>query len=147
LPSSFTVAMTTPVCGSAVRPSHLPWRSHWWISLPPRPNSTTVLSVLPSVLGSPWAPTPFWNAVKTLVPIEVRSSGPVSGSVLGVVPPDGMYLWCSFIPKTTCRTVSCETCRAAPAGEAIATPAPAIITLAGMATARAFAACFTVRIM
>src|SRR5215469_4846399 len=51
------------------------------------------------------------------------------------------------MPFRTCRTANCDSCRA-PAGDAAAVAAPAIIRLAGMATAaNVFAARFTVRIM
>ncbi|MGH3403981.1 MAG: hypothetical protein ACRDRJ_15990 [Streptosporangiaceae bacterium] len=52
-------------------------------------NSTTVLIVLPSELGSPGGPTPFWNAVKMWWPRTPMSSGPDSGSVVRVLLPTG----------------------------------------------------------
>jgi hypothetical protein len=102
--SSLTVAMTWPVYGSAVSPSHLPRMSHWATHVPPGVNSTTVLSRFPSVLACPCGPTPFWKAVNRFPPIMVMSSGWVSASSCGVLDPALVYQWCRFLPDRIWRT-------------------------------------------
>src|SRR5215472_1414700 len=97
--------MTLPMNGSAERPSSLPFRSHCRTSLPERVNSTTVLSRLPVVLGSPCEPTPFWKPTKRRLPSNAMSSGPASGSVFRAPVPPIRNLWCSFLPNAICRTV------------------------------------------
>ena len=85
--SSLTVAMTWPVRGSAVRPSHLPRMSHWRSGRPLPVNATTVLSRLPSGAAWPCGPTPFWNAVNRTGPSAVMSSGRLSFPVCQVFEP------------------------------------------------------------
>jgi hypothetical protein len=75
LASSFTVAISPWMAGSAVSPSHFPTMSHWSTAPPCRPDSTIVLSTLPVMLGWPRDPTTFWKPTKTCPSSYVVSSG------------------------------------------------------------------------
>ncbi len=125
--SSLTVAMTKRARGSAVRPSHLPLMSHCPSTRPAVLNSTTVLSVFPSALGSPCGPTPFWKPANRWPPSIVMSSGLDSGSVLRAADPDGVNVCVSLPPSRMTRTRNrgawCEG-RATAATAATAGPAP-----------------------
>src|SRR5271163_2268957 len=95
--SSLMVA-TTPVELLAVRPSHLPRRSHWRITEPQGVNSTIVLSRFPSVLACPCGPTPFWKVTNSSPPSVVMSSGLVSRSQYHLFDPALVYQWCRLWP-------------------------------------------------
>src|SRR5580693_3473823 len=99
-PAGFTVAMTSPVAGFAVRPFAWPATSHWATTEPPAVNSTMVLSRLPDALACPCAPTPFVNEAYRLPPYCARPDGSLSSSDF----PVWLFLCFMFQPYRTSRT-------------------------------------------